>query len=327
MKCSRLLVIIVFFTKFAIAADRPYETNANIYFEKLVNKQYEELESDWSRFKDGKEKMSDGQPMIAAFYGGVSGCVFLSCKSKSTDELEIRRSRLEDWKNRFPKSVAANISAAFYFVEYGWTIRGGDYAHKVSKDRFTVFRENVEIARIELEKLDFNAKSDVGWYFAMLEVAISQGWSQKDFDKLYYQAIEKNKEFLPFYFIKSAYMAPQWYGSVDQIKLFIDESVNRTKDTLGDELYARINWSSWSGNMFSNGQADWPRMNSAFKNLIKKYPDAWNVNNYAKFSCIAQDFNTFKELDKIINGRPISAAWFDDPKYYWNCKNVSSSIN
>lgn len=75
--------------------------------------------------------------------------------------------------------------------------------------------------------------------------------------------------------------------------------------------------------MFVNGQADWKRMKSSFDELILKYPDPWNYNNYARFACMAQDFLTMRELDKKIAGNPIPIAWNNDIGDYNQCSEIA----
>lgn len=315
-------LLLISFT--SMAYERPFETQADLYFEMLKNRDYVALERDWNKIKNGKQKIADGQPLLSAYYGGISGCVFLGCKSKSQSELGIRLERLREWKQKIPRSITAKIGYALFFVEYGWSVRGVGYASTVEQEQFEQFKTNIELGRRELEGIKSLPNVDAEWYFGMLQVAISQGWKMEQFDELYIEAVEKYKYYLPIYFVKSAYMASRWHGSTLSLSEYIEGVVTDTSSDIGDEMYVRLNWSSWSNDMFLNGQADWERMNKAFKLLYSKYPDPWNLNNYAKFSCLAKDFKTFRELDSKINNMPIESAWYGNLKYYLRCKQKSN---
>ena len=61
--------------------------------------------------------------------------------------------------------------------------------------------------------------------------------------------------------------------------------------------------------MFTDGQADWPRMRRGFERLTHDYPDRWNINAYAKFACVAGDARTLKQQLAKIGQAPILDLW------------------
>ena len=89
---------------------------------------------------------------------------------------------------------------------------------------------------------------------------------------------------------------------------------------MGEILYARLNWSVSTNDMFRNGQTDWKRMKAGFERMVQDHPDPWNVNNFAKFACVANDWETVKNLTATIGEKPIVMAWFDDLEIYTACR-------
>jgi hypothetical protein len=53
---------------------------------------------------------------------------------------------------------------------------------------------------------------------------------------------------------------------------------------------------------------DWKRMRVGFDNIIARYPDPWNINKYARFACLAKDYETAGLLMKRID-QPMSDIW------------------
>jgi hypothetical protein len=43
--------------------------------------------------------------------------------------------------------------------------------------------------------------------------------------------------------------------------------------------------------------------------VIARYPDAWNQNNFAKFSCLARDKNKTTELFEQVREEFVPDAW------------------
>ena len=54
--------------------------------------------------------------------------------------------------------------------------------------------------------------------------------------------------------------------------------------------------------------------------MLKAFPDQWNINNFAKFACIARDREKAKELIDQVSGDPIPDAW-GDGTIFENCKD------
>jgi hypothetical protein len=50
-------------------------------------------------------------------------------------------------------------------------------------------------------------------------------------------------------------------------------------------------------------------MRASFDDIIARYPDAWNMNNYARFACLAGERKTAKRLFLRLANAPITGAW------------------
>jgi hypothetical protein len=196
----------------------------------------------------------------------------------------------------------------------------------VSEEAWTLARQRIEEARVALEALDPAAKEDPGWADAMIDLALWQGWPRERFDALYEAAAAKHADFLSLHFGYENYYEPRWYGSPELRRRAIDRVVERTRATMGETMYARLQWASArSSDMFNNGEADWSRMKSGFERMTKDYPDAWNMNNYARFACWAGDWVTVARLSASIGEKPVDAAWTDTGEYY-RCRALANVI-
>lgn len=61
--------------------------------------------------------------------------------------------------------------------------------------------------------------------------------------------------------------------------------------------------------MFEKRQVDWRRMKAGFARIAKDYPDPWNLNNFAFFSCVAGDVDTLAKVLDQIGDSTIVVAW------------------
>jgi hypothetical protein len=265
-------------------------------------------------------RTSDGQPMLAAIYTGVTGS---GSEMMIEDMVMVRRNMYRQWLKRNPNSVTAKLALAYSPVSHAWQARGTGYASTVTEERWKLFRERLEEGRNTLEALDAKAKDDPGWYECMLDVGRSQGWPRKKFDAVFTEGVGKYPDYLPLYFLRMVFYSPNWYGSLDDQKRVIEEAVARTRGNLGETLYARLNWQIQTKTMFGDGQADWPRMRSGFERIMKDYPDRWNLNNFGRFACMAGDLKTLRNVVQKIGADPVPFAWFDDIGYYQDCREAA----
>jgi hypothetical protein len=290
----------------------------------LMSRAYDKLDqaADLARAKD--LATSDGQPLLAAIYAGVAGC---NCGNLLTDELwQVRKQRLDEWLKRKPGSPTARLARASYPVKYAWMARGGGFSNTVSNEGWRLFRERTEEGRKALEALDAKTRDDPGWYDVMLDVGLAQGWPAEKFDGLFREGVARFPYYVPLYFTRANFHAPRWYGSMEALKRVADDAAERTRPRWGEMLYARVNWLFWDVQMFRNGQASWPRMKAGFERMVQEYPDAWNLNNFGKFACIAGDLRLLAELLPKIGEKPVIEAWEGEIQNYQRCRAAALKI-
>jgi len=301
---------------------RPLQRATDEHQALLFARAYDKLDKAADEARSKGLRTSDGQMLLTAIYQGAAGC---SCGNQLTEELwKVRKANLEEWSKRNPASVTARLSLAIYPLRYAWFARGGGYANTVNENASRLFRERVEEARRALSALDAQAKSDPGWYDAMLDVATSQGWPRERFDTLFEEGVRKHPGHLSLYFSATTYHAGKWYGSDAEMRLVIDALTERTRPAMGETLYARLHWANQNDDMFTNGQTDWKRMKGGFERILADYPDPWNLNNFARFACQAGDWSTVKRLTAAIGDKPIALAWFNDLQFFANCRTQAA---
>jgi hypothetical protein len=123
------------------------------------------------------------------------------------------------------------------------------------------------------------------------------------------------------------YYTPRWHGSAEEIEAFARNAVERTKEKEGAGMYARIYWAAsqslFQGRLFENSNVRWEIMRKGIDDVLQKYPDQWNINNFALFSCLAKDKEMTQKLISMIKGSPIKSGWLGNTKYYDYCNSWS----
>jgi hypothetical protein len=306
---------------------RPFEATAAKYYQLLLAEQFSELDTAITQARRDHAVVSDGQSLAAAIYGGVRGCSSYGCRERFSERAwQQRGDLLRKWKSSNPGSIAAEISAAGYHVEYAWDIRGADWAANVSADAWSRFEEQMNLAERELREVSSNARNDPEWSVAMLEVGIAKHWPLMQYEALFSDAIRMHRDEMMVYLAGCPYYAPRWYGSAEQLRQCVERAVSTTQARLGDTMYARINWALHTDDMFHSGQASWPQVRAGFERIVADYPDPWNINKYGYFACLAEDAPTVVELAKRIGSEPILLAWYGSEDLYRRCVGVANEI-
>lgn len=289
----------------------PFNKAASESYAKLVAKDFPSLEKDAIEARRTDASISDGQPLLAAIYGGTAGCLSQGCPNVFSDEQWQQRLKLlEEWQKQFPTSVTAQIALASFDLQYAYVVRGQGIASTVSKDAWPQFRSRLKQSERSLNSLGKRARADAGWYSSMLDVGLAQHWPEGKFNRIFQSSRQKFPIYLQLYETHCAYYSPRWYGSVEQVRTCIADAASATEKQLGDTMYARLNWALATNGMFNpGGQADWPRMKAGFERLSADFPDPWNLNTFAVFACWAMDVPALYEVFEKIGPNDLEFVW------------------
>jgi hypothetical protein len=165
--------------------------------------------------------------------------------------------------------------------------------------------------------------SDPRWNNMIVEIANLQEISPTEYAALVIVALDRHPDYYPTYFEIMTHYEPKWGGSAAAIEKFARESVARSRANEGEGMYARIYWyaaqSLYDNDLFRSSSVDWLEMKKGIDDVLKAFPDQWNINNFAKFACIAKDKEKTRELIGQMSSDTILDAW-GDYAIFENCK-------
>ena len=303
---------------------RPINRSAQVAYEKLNARDFAYLERQVTELRRSPRLLSDGQPELAAFYAGVSKCVQMRCGDEdlSPEAWSHHSLLLDEWNKAYPHSSAAKIARANFMREFAWYARGLGYSNTVSDAQYKLFAQRTQTAHAMFEEIRKSSADDPAWIAGLLAIALVERWSSDRFNALHDEGVRRFPYYMPIYFLKGAYLSPRWGGTHSSFTKYVNETVQATSSTMGESMYARLNWSSWSPDMFQSGQSDWPRMREGFLRITRDFPDQWNINHFAKFACMAGDADTLRSQIGKITPTPIREAW-GDMQFFDRCKELA----
>lgn len=330
MRAARLLLCVfafLFFSNTAYAETEEMLTRQQIksnFMGYFVDKDFNRLNQTAEAYRTTKERTGSGLWKLAVFYKGLAS--LLDGKHNYEERWSHYISIADEWIEKAP-SPAAYITAAFLTIDYAWYKRGGGVASTVQSHQWEEFYKYLSIAKDILLR-NPEAKIDPHWYEAMIMVLKGQGRSHiSEANALFSEAMDAHPGYHAIYFAITEYLQPKWYGSYEAVEAFADQAANHTKSLEGSGLYARIYWymadcacSDLDASIFEATQVDWEKMKGGIDDVLARYPDQWNINNFAQLSCQAKDKGATKKLLSFLSEFS-PTAWKDKPQSYEECRD------
>ena len=207
-----------------------------------------------------------------------------------------------------------------------WTAQNGRQADSGSAEPF---RKHMARARKYLVSKEEIASKHPQYYATLVgfDTTLNLGDAQvrKDFDA----GVRRYPNYYPLYFAMINHLMPKWHGGPGEIEAFAKAAVDATRDLEGEGMYARIYWfaaqNGYDDTLFFESFARWDRMRAGFEDVIARYPDQWNLQNYAHFACEAGDAETVARLLPRLQS-PIPEAW-EGRASFAECRRLAGQLS
>ncbi len=212
------------------------------------------------------------------------------------------------------------------YVSHGWAYRGSGTSSSVSQEDSARLHEYLGLAREALLARADAGKADPNWHWQMLRLARLQAWPEDKYFAFAKATLDTFPYYYDIYFAVADKLLPQWGGSLGRLEAFAEHAAERTKATDGRSLYGRIYWSTYDmlgSERLARGELDWPKIRTALDDMVKRYPDPWNLNFFARAACDAGDKATAARVLRLVGDKVEPDAW-DDRGHYVRCRNLAA---
>lgn len=268
-------------------------------------------------YRLGKSRTASGLWKLTLFYSAIHEAVDIRVKDENF--WSFLKSKTEKWIKEYPLYPTPYISHGIVMKGYAWKFRGSGWADTVPAEAWEPFHQHLNNAKAFLEKYKETASVDPTWYEVMAMIAIGLNMNRTEFERIIDEGLKKEPLYYQLYFAALEYFAPKWYGNERDIEEFANSAVARTKEQEGLGMYARIYWAAsqtqYGEKLFTGSNVVWEKMKRGIDDVLKRYPDQWNINNFALFACLANDRQKAGELFKLIKEPPILDVWKSESNY------------
>jgi hypothetical protein len=291
--------------------------------------QFAALEKDATRYRETGARTSSGLWKLTLFYGGLAK---IPNEDVTAEEYwKGLEEKAQKWAGAYPNSPTGHLVYAEFLTAHAWMYRGEGWADEVRQEDWKPFKEYYAKARKYLIAHKAIASRDPRWYELMIDIAKAEGWKMNKFNSLVDEATSRYPYFYQIYFAAIDYLTPKWHGSREEIESFAQKAVKITHGIDGEGMYARIYWyasqTNYGEKLFTDSKVVWSKMSKSIDDVLRQYPDQWNINNFAYFSCLAGDAQKTSDLMSRVTGKPILDAWKSMPMYdyckAWAATNLS----
>ncbi len=282
---------------------------------KLISEsKFDEIETLAAKYRNTNERSPSGLWNLTHFYESLGRYWNSTDKLYSPEETQKRRNVFfNSWRQKYPNSPTPYLAQVVLHRSFAWKTRGWGYTNTVKKEAWAPFFKHIKIARNLLDKHKKIASLDPHWYKLRIRIGVELGESKDSILTNIFEGINKTPNYYPIYFAAVAFFSPMWNGDEAKIASLADLAVKLTEKNEGQSLYARIYWAAIQGRdgnlVFFSPTMSWDRMKKGMDDVVARYPDHWNINNFLYFSCVRADKPQVQKLFKMMEGEPLLKVW------------------
>lgn len=287
---------------------------------------FESLEEMASDFQSNQSRTASGLWKLTSFYRAVDRYADKQWLKQAKavprkNEVTVGHEDLLAWIDAYPDSPTANIAGAIF--AYRSTLNNRRY-HRSNLPKATAERALTFAAGVGLEALEATAEissMDPHWHLMVRQFASMPLPDALDADKVLAKGRPMLSGYYQYYLNEVTAMAPVWLKDSKELDIYTEEVVNLTKKSDQRGMYARMHWvasgASRRSDYFRSDLVNWEKMKVAMDDVLRLYPDQWNINNFARFACEAKDKKKARELLRMIE-KPSIVAW-RSPRAHRDC--------
>jgi hypothetical protein len=288
----------------------------------LISRDYAGIDAMERDFRTGRERTPSGMPKLYELHLAIQAA-FGDTNPQASCMIAGEQQPTE-WEKASPQSPTAYITEAALLVKRAWCWRGDGYASKVPEDAWPKFRGNIAAAEAVLTAHRDVAAQDPQYYSVMEDIYQAEGRDRTEFESLLNEAATSEPYYYPIYYGAYYYNQPQWFGSATDVDAAARFAVERTRAKDGWGAYARYYWHASLNNCGCWKEAiDWATMKQAMRDVAVRYPEPWNLANFARIACTMNDAETAKTYFNALGQDDGTEAWQGDTAGWSQCRSLA----
>ncbi len=286
----------------------------------FMNEKFDELDKLSIEFRVKEERTSSGLWKLTQFYFAFDEVIFIKKRNKFY-RTEIEK-KVKRWLAQQPDSATAQIVKGLWIIDEAWAHRGGGWASTVEKEAWKDFFSTLKQAKQHMLDIKSYSNQDPHWYVVIATILNGLEVDVEEFSTITGEGLKLYPSYYQLHFAITNYLSPKWHGNSAYVEAFANETVNSTFQKEGFGMYSRIYWyasqTQYDERLFVESDINWGVMKAGMFDVLNQYPDEWNLQTFAFFSCLAGDRDTTSKLMGLMSDKLIIDAW-KKAEYYNKC--------
>lgn len=224
--------------------------------------------------------------------------------------------QIQRWRAASPKSPAAALAEASYWVIYAAKLRGYLEPGKApDPDALKVIRQYHSKAKGILDHSKTFAGNTPVWHWLRLKMAIDGNMGDQVVGKAFNSAIQAFPQYPNSYITMASHLAMDGgirrWDKVNEVADRLDKATRITDPGRYAELIEAVGetTASYIPNLYSARIVSWSRAKESWNALISRYATPDNMNKFAAQACQADDKDTLLTLFGMIGSRVVPEVW------------------
>jgi hypothetical protein len=281
----------------------------------LRARDYSGLEGLADYFRRTEARTSAGAWKLSIFYAAVND---LTTIDRDDESAWIAMSdTMRRWVDEYPSSPTAYIADAIAWKQHAWQIRPRSIVLKAAMASEDQFLATLITDRDFLDRNKSIASQDPHFYAVRAELGSALLEKPERMMALLDEGMARAPDYYPIYFAGMDYFAPtDDTGNADaarRMEAFANRAIERTQGREGLAVYARLYWHIYGSvlgkDLFRSSMVSWPKMRQGILDVLRQYPDPWNVSNFAYLACLQGDREMTRQLVVSAGREPVLDVW------------------
>ena len=223
----------------------------------------------------------------------------------------VNSDMLDKWCAKEPSHHSAFIFRGRYYIKEAWIARGHGFAYSVTQDGWKKFRENLELAKNDLEKAYAMNPDDPNSAAFMIRVCLGLSRSEDEKESWFKRAVAADPVAYHAYAQKQNYVRPKWGGTKEKDRAFAEQcyenapSKSIIHEIMLDYIIENYKWSENRDNYYHDPSI-LKTIDDVVQKTLKIFPDAVSIKiKLAKIEAIKKNYEEAVSLySEILESDP-----------------------
>ncbi|HEX4047091.1 MAG TPA: tetratricopeptide repeat protein, partial [Elusimicrobiota bacterium] len=234
---------------------------------------------------------------------------------------ETMKPVLDEWVVRSTDSYAAHLLRGCFYVGYAWQARGNGESFTVTAEGKRLFSDRLAIAKEDLEIAYVLNPHEAYSSANLIRVAMGLGLPRAVMERYFDQAVAQRPGDAVPYILKMRYLAPKWYGTVEDISAVAEDAKGRSGE---HPRLARI----WALSLLEQAMSSdpknsplasverWEGIQAIYEGLLTREPDDLALRaEYARLAYLSGQYLIAAEQYDRVGDRWVPGTNDDLPSY------------